>query len=122
MPHITNFGDFLSPGPFGAAAAPFAPGGGGEMQRDLKLALPLERLDDRRQLLTRLDQIKAGLDDAQRSGVDSTRERALRVLLGTVAEAFDLSREPSRLVARYDTAPLVRPENINTKWNNRKHY
>src|SRR5262245_43491456 len=122
MPHITSFGDFLSPGPFGAVAAPFVPGAGAQAQRDLKLSLPLDRLDDRRQLLRGLDRMKAALDDAQRAGVDSTRERALRVLLGTVGEAFDLSREPARLVARYDTAPLVRPENISTKWNNRKHY
>src|SRR5262249_31527601 len=92
QPHITSFGDFLSPGPFGAATAPFAPGGGGQMQRDLRLSLPIDRLDDRRQLLRGLDRMKTSLDEAQRAGVDSARERALRVLLGTVAEAFDLSR------------------------------
>jgi hypothetical protein len=122
MPHITSFGDFLSPGPFGAGAAPFVPGGGGQAQRDLKLSLPPDRLDDRRQLLRGLDRMKTALDDTQRDGVDSTRERALRVLLGTVGDAFDLSRESARLVERYDTAPLVRAENINKKWKNYKHY
>jgi hypothetical protein len=92
------------------------------MQKNLELSLPLNRLDDRRALLDGLDRIKANLDDAEQSGFDAVRGRAFRVLLGNVAAAFDLSREPERTVARYDTAPLVRPENISTKWNNRKFY
>src|SRR5262249_6316824 len=32
------------------------------------------------------------------------------------ADAFDLSREPTRTIARYDTAGLVRPESVSKKW------
>src|SRR5262249_7771417 len=39
-----------------------------------------------------------------------------------VGEAFDLSKESSKTVARYDTAPLVRPENIDKKWKNYNNY
>jgi uncharacterized protein (DUF1501 family) len=50
------------------------------------------------------------------------REQAFRVILGGMADAFDLAKEDPNTVARYDTAPLVRPEAISTKWNNRPHY
>jgi uncharacterized protein (DUF1501 family) len=116
------FGNFLSTGGFGAATAPFVPGGGGDLQKDVKLSLPADRLDDRRGLLKNLDRMKAALDLAQRDGLDGTREKAFRVLLGTVADAFDLSKEDARTVARYDTAPLVRPDQIDKKWKNYNNY
>jgi Protein of unknown function (DUF1501) len=122
QPHQTSFGNFLATGGFGGAVAPFVPGGGGQMQKNLKLTMPQDQLDDRRGLLKRLDQLKAGLDESESAGIDSVRDKAYRILLGTVAEAFDLSREPAKVVERYDTAPLVRPENINKKWNNHKYY
>lgn len=121
-PHQTGFGNFLATGPFGAAVAPFVPGGDGPMQKNLKLGLPLDRLDDRRGLLRDLDRMKASFDESERAGLDGMREKAFRLLLGTVSDAFDLSKEPAGVVARYDTAPLVRPEAINKKWNNHKHY
>src|SRR5205085_5300457 len=54
--------------------------------------------------------------------LDAQRYKAFRIILGGVADAFDLAKEDPRLVARYDTAPLVRPENISKKWNNQKNY
>lgn len=117
-----GFGNFLSPGPFGMTAAPFVPGGTGQFQKDMKLALPVDRFADRRGLLAQLDLAKASLDDAQRAGHDTGREKAYGVLLNGVAEAFDLSREDARTVGRYDTAPLVNPASINKKWNNHQHY
>jgi hypothetical protein len=117
-----GFGNFLSPGSFGAASAPFAPGGTGQFQKNMKLALPIDRFDDRKALLTSLDQVKESIDAAQRIGHDAGRDQAYRMLLGGIADAFDLSRENAKTVARYDTAPLVRPENIDKKWNNHKFY
>ncbi|WP_238537525.1 DUF1501 domain-containing protein [Zavarzinella formosa] len=117
-----GFGNFLSPGMFGAAAVPFVPGGTGQFQKDMKLALPVDRFDDRRSLLTQLDRAKESLDQSQQSGHDIGRDKACRMLLGGVADAFDLSREDSKTIARYDTAPLVRPENIDKKWKNYNHY
>lgn len=121
-PAQAGFGNFLATGPFGAAVAPFTPGSDGPMQKDLKLGLPLDRIDDRRGLLRELDRMKASLDTAERAGLDGVRERAFRLLLGTVTDAFDLVKEPAALVARYDTAPLVPVESINKKWNNHKLY
>jgi uncharacterized protein (DUF1501 family) len=62
------------------------------------------------------------LDAASNTELDTQRDKAFRVILGGVADAFDLAKEDPRIVARYDTAPLVRPENISKKWNNHKNY
>jgi uncharacterized protein (DUF1501 family) len=122
QPGTMSFGNFGATGPFAAATSPFQPGAGGSLQRDMKLALPTDRFGDRRALLAELDRVRTGLDVDQSAGVDSSRQKAVSLLLGGVADAFDLSREDERTVARYDTAALVRPENIDKKWKNYNNY
>jgi len=122
QPGTMSFGNFAATGPFAAATGPFQPGAGGSLQSDMRLALPTDRFDDRRTLLAELDRARAGLDADQQAGVDGSRLKAVSLLLGGVADAFDLSREDARTVARYDTAPLVRPENIDKKWKNYNNY
>ena len=118
-----NFGKFTSPGTLGSVYAPFVPGAGGEMQENLQLNIPRDRLDDRRGLLERLDRLRRDVDaSGALAGVDRMREQAFDTILGGVADAFDLSKEDPRTVARYDTSGLVRPENISKKWNNHKNY
>src|SRR5688572_2336275 len=51
QPANRNFGDFLSAGRFGSPFAPFEPGGGGQLQKDMTLAIPKDRLGDRKELL-----------------------------------------------------------------------
>ena len=118
-----GFGNFFSPGAVGGAYAPFVPGGSGELLQDMRLKLTRDRLDDRRRLLERLDGIRREVD---RSGalatMDRMRQQALDVVLRGVADAFDLKKEDPATLARYDTAPLLRPENISKKWNNHKNY
>jgi len=123
MPAIKNFGDFEATGTLGSAYAPFAPSGGGAVRENMKLDLPLDRLDDRRRLLTGLDRIRRDVDSrGLLDGVDSLRQQAFDTLLGGVADAFDITKETPETIARYDTAPLVRPETIDTKWNNHERY
>jgi hypothetical protein len=122
QPGTMNFGNFGAPGPFGSATAPFQPGAGGALQQDMKLALPADRFDDRRSLLAELDRAKAALEAGEGDAVDASRHKAVGLLLGGAADAFDLSREDPRTVDRYDTAPLVRPENIDKKWKNYNNY
>ena len=122
QPPVLIFGNFMATGPLSAACAPFMPGAGGTLQQDMKLKLPLGRLDDRLLLLKGLDRAHASLDAASNSGLDGQRDKAYRIILGGVADAFDLARENRKTVERYDTAPLVRPENIDKKWNNHKNY
>ena len=121
QPTTMNFGKFESTGPLGAAYAPFVPSGDG-VQANLKLAIPRDRLDDRRSLLTQLDKVKRAADQGKLSGLDRFQEQAFETIVGGVADAFDLSKEDPNTVARYDTAPLVRPDQISRKWNNYNNY
>ncbi len=118
-----NFGRFHSTGSLGSAYTPFTPGAGGEMQSDMLLNLSRDRLGDRRALLSQLDQIHRAIDSTGRlQGMDDIQDQAFQTLLGGVADIFDLSKEDPAVVARYDTAPLMRPDMIDKKWNNYKHY
>ena len=121
-PATTNFGRFNATGPLSPAYAAFDPSQG-EGAEGLKLRLPRERLDDRRHLQRLLDSAARHLETARAAeGVDRFRDQAYRLLEGGLAEAFDLSREDPRLVDRYDTAPLVRPDAISKVWNNYNNY
>ncbi|TWU06853.1 hypothetical protein CA54_52530 [Symmachiella macrocystis] len=123
MPAIKKFGDFESTGTLGGGYAPFVPSGGGEMRKNMELQLPLARLDDRRRLLANLDRIRRAVDvDNSLAGLDSLKQQAFDTILGGVSDAFDLSSEDPAVVARYDTAPLVRPDTINKKWKNHERY
>jgi hypothetical protein len=120
---VSQFGKFESTGGLGAAYTPFIPGGGGSMQQDMQLTLDPGRIDDRKTLLSSLDRIRRDLDaHGKLTGADRFQEQALQTILGGVASAFDLSKEDARTIARYDTAPLVRPEQISRKWNNYPRY
>jgi len=122
-PAITSFGKFESVGSMGAGLAPFVPGAGGDQQKNLELKVSVDRLGDRRSLLSELDRQRFRLDEqGRRESADPLREQAFSTLLGGVAGAFDLSQERPETIARYDTAPLVRPDQINKKWNNYNHY
>jgi uncharacterized protein (DUF1501 family) len=117
------FGRFSSTGSLGNAYAPFDPSTGSTLQNDMRLALPMERLQDRRSLLNQIDDVQWALAErATVDGIDRVRDQALTTILGGVADAFDLSKEDPRVVAGYDTAPLVRPECIDRKWNNYNNY
>lgn len=122
-PIIKDFGNFEATGGVGAAYAPFVPGAGGDLQRDMQLSLPVDRLGDRRSLLGELDRVRFQLDAAGKlEGLDKLREQAFSTIVGGAATAFDLSREDPAVVARYDTAPLFTPDSISRRWNNHPHY
>ena len=122
-PEQSQFGRFNSTGSLGAGYAPFVPGAGSDLQQDMQLNLPVDRLTDRRALLTELDRVRVLHEVGRQSGaLDELREQAFTSLLRGIGQAFDLSREDPRVVERYDTAPLVRPDQINSKWKNYPHY
>jgi hypothetical protein len=122
-PELTQFGQFGSTGSLGAGYAPFVPGSGGDLQQDMQINLPVDRLTDRRTLLAELDRIRYSFDASGQAGsLDKLREQAFASVLQGAARAFDLTREEAYVVDRYDTAPLVRPDQINRKWNNYPHY
>jgi len=111
-PYPEAFGRFDRTGSFGPAYAPLIPGTvstGGSMQQDMRLTMARDRLDDRRQLLGSLDDLKRQL---QIPGVDDYRRQAFEMILGSAEQAFDLSREDPRTIEKYDTSRLCNPESI----------
>jgi hypothetical protein len=122
-PAQEQFGKFWSTGPLSSAFTPFMPGSGGSIQEAMQLSLKKDRFDDRRNLLSELDRIKRDLDASGRvEGADKFQQQAFETILGGVAKAFDLKQEDAKTIERYDTAPLVQPDQISRKWNNYKHY
>lgn len=122
MEAFTRFGDFASAGPLGGTYRAFAPGAGGSLQADMTLRLSRHRLEDRRRLLDELDFAKRALDAGAAAGLSGFQQQAFETIFGGIAEAFDLSREDPRTVARYDTAPLIHPNSIRAVWANRERY
>ena len=122
-PGTTAFGRFNSTGVFGSAYAPFDPSTGSNLRNDMRLNLPMERLNDRRYLLEQLDQVQWGLAESRTvEGIDRVREQALTTVVGGVSDAFDLAKEDPRVINAYDTSTLIRPENIDRRWNNYNNY
>lgn len=106
-----RFGKFDATGNLGNSYAPFVPGGKGAMQEAMKLNLPRERFEERRDLLRRLDAARRDLDAAAATeGVDGLQVQAMDLILKGVADAFDLSKEDPRTVARYDTSGYYDPK------------
>jgi hypothetical protein len=120
---VTQFGRFNATGSLGSACAPFDPSVGSQLQNDMRLSIPMARLEDRRLLLDELDQARLALTDSGAAeGLERARQQALDTILGGAVDAFDLTREDPRVVARYDTSLLVKPEHIDRRWRNYNNY
>lgn len=123
QPATTSFGDFTSAGTLGGGYRPFVPGAQGEAQENMRLQLDRTRLDDRRLLLSRIDTIRRNVDQSGAiSGLDRVQQQAFDTIIGGVAEAFDLSKESAETLRRYDTQHLLKPDDINRRWNNHSNY
>jgi hypothetical protein len=123
QPPAQGLGNFPATGPLGNAYAPFMPGGGGDLQKNMRLTIARDKLDDRRVLLSQFDILRREIDrTGAMEAMDRYTAQAFGVILRGVADAFDLSKEDKKLVARYDTAPRVNMDAIKKKWNNWKHY
>ena len=67
--------------------------------------------------------MQPALADAERPGGDGPHARqAFNAVLGGVPTPSTCRRNIRAVVGRYDTAPLVRPENIDKKWKNHNNY
>jgi len=123
QPFVKSFGDFTTAGSLGGGYRPFVPGAAGEAQENMTLHLERGRLNDRRHLLTQLDSLRRSVDQSGAiSGLDRVQQQAFDTIVGGVASAFDLRREDPATIARYDTASLLRPDDISRRWNNHKNY
>jgi hypothetical protein len=104
-------GDIAATGPLGPTHAPFIPGTGGQLQKNLRLNVPRERLEDRRLLLAEFTRLAGEFDTHRANLFDSYRDQAYQALLsGRVADAFDLTKEDAKTLARYDTSRFTRPD------------
>src|SRR5262245_3089624 len=85
----------------GAGHAPFRPFG--DALEDMKPAASLDKLEDRKTLLTAFDTMRRDLDRQQaQGGVDPFQARALEIITSPkVRDAFDLSKESDKLLADY---------------------
>lgn len=108
-------GDISSTGILGSEHAPFIPGGGGQLQKNMQLTVAKERLEDRQELLAELNRLNRRLDSLDDKGsVDHLQKQAYQMLLsGGVANALDLSKEDKKTLARYDTSSYTRPDGWN---------
>src|SRR5262245_57713601 len=120
-PEQANFGKFASNGPFASSASPFQPDGDGSLKKDMRLNISLDRLDDRRALLSGFDELKAGME-TEAEAMEAARQKAFSILLGGVGEAFDLAKEDPKTIEKYNTATIIDVEKIDKKWNTWKHY
>ncbi len=106
-----RFGKFDETGALGKAYAPFVPGNEGPLQEAMKLSLSRERLEDRRNLLQSLDGVRRKYDElAETGGLSGLQARAMDLISKGVADAFDLSKEDPRTLARYDTSGYYDPQ------------
>lgn len=118
-----DFGNFLATGPVSPAFAPFVPGGSSTLQQNMRLNIDRNQLDNRRKLLGQIDDLQRQIDaSGAMDAMDRNQSQAFDIILRGAADAFDLSRESPKTVARYDTAPLVRPEAIDKSYDSSKYY
>jgi hypothetical protein len=84
----------------GTACAPFDPSG--QALKNLSLAVPQKRVDDRRFLLASLDRLTSEVDrSGAMEGMDRFEQQAFNLVLGGAPAAFDLKKENPKTIARY---------------------
>ena len=103
--------NYVPAGGVGASYDAFLPAGGATLLNNLQMRLPREQFDDRRRLLGELDSLRRRLEATRElEAFDGFQQQAYDVLLRGVVDAFDLSKEDPRTVAKYDTSHLFRME------------
>ncbi|HET6248410.1 MAG TPA: DUF1501 domain-containing protein [Tepidisphaeraceae bacterium] len=106
-----------APGALGATYEAFNTAGGGDLNKDMRLAMSPERFQDRRSLLKSLDAFRRRMDASGAvERADQYQQQAYDVVTGGVASAFDLSKEDPRTIERYDTSKLFDIEELH-RWN-----
>ena len=114
LPTLTQSGEL------GPTYTAFNPSGGGELKKNLELQIPAERLEDRRNLLGQLDNLKRRADrERLLEGTDRFQQQAFDVITGGIASAFDLKKEDPGVIAKYDTSHIFKNEDLQ-RWGDMK--
>jgi hypothetical protein len=104
------------PGSLGKSFRAFDPSGGGQLKANMEMKIAPERLADRRSLLSGLDRIRRSVDaTGDMEGADKFQQQAFEVITRGAADAFDLSKEDPKTVAKYDTTGVFKSKDIN-RW------
>ncbi|MFT5122009.1 MAG: hypothetical protein ACI9QL_005459 [Candidatus Omnitrophota bacterium] len=94
-------------GTLGSPYKGFVLNGSPEQLGNFDLKLPRDRFVDRFQLMGQLDGLKRHLDrTGEVKGMSQVERQAYDLLLRGVSDAFDLSKEDPKTIARYDTSHL----------------
>jgi hypothetical protein len=105
-----------SPGDLGPSYAAFDPSGGNQLKKNLQLKISTEQFEDRRKLLAGFDTLRRDLDTTGAiDGATKFQQQAFDVIARGVGQAFDLSREDPKTIAKYDTGHLFKSSDVN-KW------
>jgi uncharacterized protein (DUF1501 family) len=92
-------------GSLGDSYQAFDPSGGGQLQKNMELALPAERFSDRRALLSQLDGLRRRLETSgQIETLSKFQQQSFDIITGGLSKAFDLSDEDPKTVSNYDTS------------------
>jgi hypothetical protein len=115
--------EFEKPHYAGASHAPFRPFG--PSVEDMTPVKSLDRLSDRKHLLTSFDALRRNIDRHETyAGLDPFQAKALEIIASPqVRDAFDLSKEPESVLARYGKGkyPHQTAKDIMYDWN-AKHF
>jgi hypothetical protein len=104
MPTYVRLGGIGSDGAafLGAANSPFDPAG--QARKNMTLTIKQNRLDNRRSLLSGLDNINRQVDSSGlMEGLDAFEQQAFSLVLSRSQRAFDLKYEDPRVSALYGT-------------------
>lgn len=97
-----------APGELGANYRAFDPSAGSATRQNMELRISQDRFDDRRSLLHQFDTLRHDVDSRDvMASTDRFQQQAFDVISRGVSEAFDLTREDPRVIARYDTSGIV---------------
>jgi len=115
----SNTGRVTSVGSLPPAYKTFDPSSGGQIIQNMKLRIPEDRFGDRRSLLTQIDGIRRAADaGGSLDAADRFQQQAFDVILGGVSEAFDISKEDPKTIARYGTGMYEIPPKLKKKKKN----
>jgi hypothetical protein len=104
-PTFVDLTGWTKTGFVGQINAGFRPDGEGRQNLTLNQQITLNRLDDRKELLTGLDRLRRDVDNhGMLTAIDSFTERAVGIVTsGDLAKSLDLRNEDPRTLKRYGT-------------------
>lgn len=107
-PHVGNLG---------RSSAPVRVDGD-EVSLMKNLSIPADRLEDRKQLLTDMDQFRRRADSTDRNGADTFHDKAFDVLTSSkLVEALDVTKEPVSVRDRYGRGSPKHQGDGAPQWN-----